>query len=169
MRKKSKNDIFKSSRDFINKYINLKPIESNKLFIGMMMIIMNISSRYIELKFTKGQEALVRNIAREIFIFVAAFVATREIISSLIITAVFVILANFVFNENCKYNILPKRYKNVINEMDFNKDGRVSDVEIKKATEILKKAKQQNSLSQENEIETDKKTNYKPIMLNYLR
>lgn len=169
MRKKSKNDIFKSSSDFINKYINLKPIETNKLFIGMMMIIMNISSRYIELKFTKGQEALVRNVAREIFIFVVAFVATREIVSALIITAVFIILANFVFNENCKYNILPKRYKNLVNEMDFNKDGKVSDAEIKKATEILKKAKEQNSPTQENEMETDKKTNYKPIMLNYLR
>ena len=35
-----------------------------------MMIIMNITSRYVELKFTKGQKALIRNVAREIFIFV---------------------------------------------------------------------------------------------------
>ena len=50
-----------------------KKLESNKLFIGLMMIIMNITSRYVELKFTKGQEALIRNIAREIFIFVVGY------------------------------------------------------------------------------------------------
>lgn len=106
---------------------------------------MNIASRYVELKFTKGQEALIRNIAREVFIFVVAFIATRELITSLIITAVFIILANFVFNETCRFNILPKRYKNVINEMDLNNDGKVSDEEIKKVTSILKKIKKNNS------------------------
>ena len=121
-----------------------KKIESNKLFIGLMMIIMNITSRYVELKFTKGQEALIRNVAREIFIFVVAFIATRELITSFIITAVFIILANFVFNETCKFNILPKRYKNLINEMDLNNDGKVSDEEIKKVTSILKKIKKNN-------------------------
>ena len=104
---------------------------------------MNIASRYVELKFTKGQEALIRNIARELF-FVVAFIATRELITSLIVTAVFVILANFVFNETCRFNILPKRYKNVINEMDLNNDGKVSDDEIKKVTSILKKIKKNN-------------------------
>lgn len=142
-RKKEKQKIDKS-RSFLHVNDFLKKIESNKLFIGLMMIIMNIASRYVELKFTKGQERFMRNVAREVFIFVVAFIATRELITSLIITAVFIILANFVFNEDCKYNILPKRYKNVINEMDLNNDGKVSDEEIKKVTSILKKIKKKN-------------------------
>jgi hypothetical protein len=129
------------------KSFNLKSIEKNKLFIGVMMIMMNIASRYVELKFTKGQEAMIRNVAREILIFIIAFVATRDLFISFILTAVFIILANFIFNENCKYNIVPKRYKNVINEMDFNNDGKVSDEEIKKAEDILKKAKKQTKLT----------------------
>tara|TARA_A100001015_G_scaffold30530_1_gene33966 strand:- start:2080 stop:2526 length:447 start_codon:yes stop_codon:yes gene_type:complete len=129
------------------KSFNFKSIEKNKLFIGVMMIMMNIASRYVELKFTKGQEAMIRNVAREILIFIIAFVATRDLFISLILTAVFIILANFIFNENCKYNIVPKRYKNVINEMDFNNDGKVSDEEIKKAEDILKKAKKQTKLT----------------------
>lgn len=129
------------------KSFNLKSIEKNKLFIGVMMIMMNIASRYVELKFTKGQEAMIRNVAREILIFIIAFVATRDLFISFILTAVFIILANFIFNENCKYNIVPKRYKNVINEMDFNNDGKVSDQEIKKAEDILKKAKKQTKLT----------------------
>ena len=146
MKKKIKKDINANPSYFFLKYINLKPIETNKLFIGLMMIIMNISSRYVELKFTKGQEALIRNIAREVLIFVIAFVATRDIFIALVITSVFIILANFVFNENCKYNILPKRYVNVVNEMDFDNDGEVTDDEIKKAEEILKKAKEKSKL-----------------------
>ena len=66
---------------------------------------------------------------------------------ALVITAVFIILSNFVFNENCKYNILPEKYKKVVNAMDFNEDGKVSQDEIDRAQQILEKAKQQDELN----------------------
>jgi len=148
MNKKNKinkiNNIFKI---FNTNFFNFKKnIESNKLFIGILMIIMNISSRFIDFKFTKTQENIVKSVAREIFIFVVAFIGTRDLLSSIIITGVFIILANYLFNENCKFNIIPKRYKNVISEMDFNNDGEISKEEIKKAEEILKKAKENDKI-----------------------
>ena len=51
----------------INNFFN--NISSNKLFLGLMMIFMNLGSRYIEIKLTKGQEMLIKNIAREVLIF----------------------------------------------------------------------------------------------------
>ena len=148
MNKKNKlnkiNNIFKI---FNTNFFNFKKnIESNKLFIGILMIIMNISSRFIDFKFTKTQENIIKSVAREIFIFVVAFIGTRDLLSSIIITGVFIILANYLFNENCKFNIIPKRYKNVISEMDFNNDGEISKEEIKKAEEILKKAKENDKI-----------------------
>ena len=128
-------------------FLNLtKNLETNKLFIGIMMIIMNISSRFIEFKFTKGQEKIIKSIAREVFIFVVAFIGTKDLLSAIIITGIFIILANFLFNEHCNFNIIPKRFKNVINEMDLNNDGTISKEEIKKAEEILKQAKKENKI-----------------------
>ena len=107
------------------------------------MIFMNIGSRYIELKLTKGQEMILKNIAREILIFTIAFVATKDLIMSFTITAIFIILANFVFNEKSKYSILPEKYKKLASLIDTNNDNVISENEINKAYDILKKARGQ--------------------------
>lgn len=124
----------------------LNNISTNKLFIGIMMIFMNIGSRYIEIKLTKGQEMIVKNIAREVLIFTIAFMGSRDILIALIITAVFIILSNFVFNEKSKFCILPKRFTQLDDVMDIDGDGRVSKEELNRAYDILKKAKQQEDL-----------------------
>ena len=129
----------------INKFFT--NISTNKLFIGIMMIFMNIGSRYIEIKLTKGQEMIVKNIAREVLIFTIAFMGSRDIFIALIITAVFIILSNFVFNENSRFSVLPKKYKKLANVLDTNNDGKISKEEIDKAYEILKKAKDQENLN----------------------
>ena len=130
-----------SMNDFFNN------INTNKYFLGLMMIFMNLGSRFIELNLTKGQEMIFKNVAREVLIFTIAFMGSRDIFIALVITAVFIILSNFVFNENCKYNILPEKYKKVVNAMDFNEDGKVSQDEIDRAQQILEKAKQQDELN----------------------
>ena len=122
-------------------------LNTNKLFIGIMMIFMNLGSRFIELKLTKGQEMIIKNIARELLIFTIAFMATKDILTALIVTAVFIILSNFVFNEKCKYNLLPEKYKKMENILDLNNDGEVSDEELEKAQKILQKANDNTKLN----------------------
>ena len=129
----------------INKFVN--NLASNKLFLGLMMIFMNIGSRYIEIKLTKGQEMILKNIAREVLIFTIAFMGSRDILIALIITAVFIILSNFVFNEDSSLCILPKKYKKIHNLIDTDGDGKVSKEELDKANEILKKAKEEDKLN----------------------
>jgi len=121
-----------------------KDLNSNKLLAGFIMIAMNIGSRYIELKLTKGQELLIKNIAREVLIFTIAFINTKDILSSIIITIIFTVCANYLFNEESKYNILPNKYKQ-LSQTTANNDKIVSDHEINNAYETLKKAKQQIS------------------------
>jgi ABC-type multidrug transport system fused ATPase/permease subunit len=125
----------------------LENLSTSKLFIGLMMIFMNIGSRFIELELTKGQEMIFKNIAREVLIFTIAFMGSRDLIIAFIITAVFIILSNFVFNENSKYCILPESYKKLENVIDSNGDGKVSEEELNKAYEILKKAKEEEKLN----------------------
>ena len=82
----------------------------------------------------------MKNIATEILIFTIAFIGTRDIITAIIITTIFVLLSKFVFNENSKYNILPKNYKKLEKVLDSNNDGKISEKEIDNAINILKKA-----------------------------
>ena len=136
-------DLYKK---FLKKHkfdIFMRDIGTNKLLIGVFMIFMNIGSRYIELRLTKGQEMILKNIAREVLIFTIAFVATKDLILSFIITSIFIILANFVFNEKCKFCILPDKYKNLASLLDSNKDNIISENEINKAYDTLKKARGQ--------------------------
>tara|TARA_B100000787_G_C16077492_1_gene242880 strand:+ start:48 stop:530 length:483 start_codon:yes stop_codon:yes gene_type:complete len=135
----------KNFKDFNpNEFFN--NISTSKLFLGLMMIFMNLGSRYIEIKLTKGQEMILKNIAREVLIFTIAFMGSRDIFIALIITAVFIILSNFVFNENSKYCILPHKYKKLANVMDTDGDGKVSQEELDKAYDILKRAGEQEQL-----------------------
>jgi uncharacterized membrane protein (DUF485 family) len=142
--KKYKN-FFKTFKTFhafdINKMIT--NLSTSKLLLGLLMIFMNIGSRYIELRLTNGQEMILKNIAREALIFTISFIATRDLLMSFIITGIFIILANFVFNEKSNYTILPEKYKKLASMIDTNKDNIISDDEINKAYAILSKARGQ--------------------------
>tara|TARA_X000000368_G_C22945910_1_gene674345 strand:+ start:84 stop:557 length:474 start_codon:yes stop_codon:yes gene_type:complete len=129
----------------VTPYKIMENISSNKYFIGIMMIFMNIGSRYIEIKLTKQQEAIFKSIARELLIFTIAFMGSRDLFVAFIITAIFIILSNYVFNENCKYNLLPKNFNKLENIMDTNKDGELSEEEVNKAYDIIKRAKQKEN------------------------
>tara|TARA_B110000014_G_C20082414_1_gene565776 strand:+ start:988 stop:1479 length:492 start_codon:yes stop_codon:yes gene_type:complete len=132
--------------DFLNN------LSTSKLFLGIMMIFMNLGSRYIEIKLTKGQEMIIKNIAREVLIFTIAFMGSRDIVIALGLTAVFIILSNFIFNENSKYCLLPKKYKKLENVIDTDGDGEISKEELEKAYKILEKAKIQETSNFKNKL-----------------
>jgi len=139
-------DLFKNYKKIAKKLSLTKVLENlstSKLLLGLVMIFMNIGSRYIELKLTSGQEMILKNIAREVLIFTISFIATKDLLTSFIITGIFIILANFIFNERSKYNILPEKYNKLASIIDTNKDKIISDDEINKAYDVLSKARGQ--------------------------
>ena len=71
-------------------------MNNSKFFTGIMMIMLNIGSKYITVKLSKSQEAYVRNnIARELLIFSVCWMGTRDIYTSIILTSAFFILTYF--------------------------------------------------------------------------
>ena len=115
----------------------LNSLNGNKYFAGIMMILLNIGSKYVSLEISENQNALLSNkIIRRLLIFTIVFIATRDVKVSLIITAVFIVLVLELFNEKSNLCILPENLK----KYDLNKDGVLSDNEIKKAYETLQKA-----------------------------
>jgi hypothetical protein len=120
----------------------LDTLNSSKYFTGIMMIILNIGSRFVEIKLGSSMESFIKyNVARELLIFTIAWMGTRDIIVSIILTASFVVLSEFLLNHKSRFCVLSDKYKTI--NVDANSDGLISDSEINKAIETLEKAKKQ--------------------------
>jgi len=121
-------------------------INESKLMIGVLMILMNVAAKYVDFKFSKTQEQVLRNgLAREIIIFAVAFMGTRDILLSIILTASFMLLAQVLFNEKSEYCIIPNHMQKLAALIDVNKDGKISLEEERRAIEILEKAEKQHT------------------------
>lgn len=128
----------------------IHPINSSKLFAGILMILMNVGSKYIELGLTKTQEHALRNgLGREIVIFCVVFLGTRDLLLSILMTSAFIILSDHIFNEKSQFCIIPEKMKHISTLIDTNNDDVISPEEIRKATEILAKVKKAESRSQQ--------------------
>jgi len=87
----------------------LENINDNKYFIGFMMILVNIGSRFIIGELSDSQKKLINDkLLRRLFIFGVFFMATRDIISSLVLTIMFVLLISELFNEDSEISLFPK-------------------------------------------------------------
>lgn len=84
-------------------------LNQSKYFAGIMMIVLNLGSKYITLELSENQDELLKNkIIRRFLVFTVVFVATRDIYVSLILTGVFILLVSGLFNENSSYSIVTK-------------------------------------------------------------
>ena len=82
-------------------------LNNSKFFAGILMILMNLGSKYISLELSESQDEFFSNIIiRRIMIFTVVFIATKDIIVSFIITACFIILVSGLFNQNSKYCLI---------------------------------------------------------------
>jgi hypothetical protein len=75
----------------------LGSLNNSKLFLGIMMILLNIGSRHLVDEFSGNPEEYERNlILRRVAIFSVCFVATHDIVTSLLLTAGFIIISTGV-------------------------------------------------------------------------
>ena len=89
--------------------MKLTDLNNNKYFTGIMMIILNLGSRFLVMELSETQEQMLSNkIIRRFVMFTVVFIATKDIYVSLVITAIFIILVSGLFNENSKYCIVTK-------------------------------------------------------------
>lgn len=120
----------------------LATLNNSKFFAGLVMIMMNIGSKYISIKLTKSQEQYLKNnVAKQMLIFAIAWMATKDILIALSITAIFHVLAMHLLNEESSYCIIPKQWRNFEKLLDEDDDGVVTEKEIENAKEILRKAR----------------------------
>lgn len=146
----SKNISKISSGLFSNVKSNIGKLNSSKYFVGIVLLVMNIGSRYVTIKLSKTHEQLVKNlITKDLLIFSILFISLRDVLLALAFTAIFKILSDYVFNENSRFCMVPKQYQKIYDAVDENKDGKISEKEIENALALLNKSQKQRALEEQ--------------------
>ena len=118
----------------------LTSIAANKLFVGLNIFIMNIGSRFVIMEVGKTHEKLLSNdLVKKVVLFCMFFVATRDIMTSVILTFAFIVLMQGLLNENSKFNILPKYFRNAADQMMGMPGPVVSEQEYRVAMTTIEK------------------------------
>lgn len=124
--------------DKVNNHV--KTINESKLFAGLMIIILNIASRFVNLKLSKNVELYLKHtFSKQILVFAIAWMGTRDIYIALMVTVAFIVSVDYLFNENSAFCCLPETFT----QHHLDLDSKVSEEDIKKAKELLEKASQQ--------------------------
>ena len=141
-------NILSESLGFVHNHVMF--LNNSKFFAGIIMILLNVGSKFIAIQFSRStEEYLKMNITKQILVFAMAWMGTRDIYTSLVLTAVFTVLSDHLFNEESPYCIVPKKYRILTKIIDTNSDGVVSDTEINNAIAILEKAKKNKTISEQ--------------------
>jgi len=143
------NNPFTNFFGFIHDHVMF--LNSSKFFAGIVMIMLNVGSKFISIQFSKSTEEYLKySISKQLLVFAMAWMGTRDIYTALALTAIFVVLSDHLFNEESHLCVVPHEYrvlnKDVDKLMDTNNDGKVSDAEYNQALAVLEKAKKEKQL-----------------------
>ena len=142
--KKNINELF----SFLNEHISR--INDSKIFAGLMIIPLNIASRFVTIKLGKSMESYLKyTFSKYLLVFTIAWMGTRDIYIAFTIMLIFIIITDYLLDDDSMFCILPEEFKDYhqdLLENDGNKEE-VTEEDIKKAEKVLEKAKKQNKSS----------------------
>jgi hypothetical protein len=115
-------------------------ISNNKLFLGSIMLLTNIGSKYLVLDIPKNLETIFSKyfILRCLVLFSIFFMATRDIKISLLLTLVFFIVLKYILNEKSSHCIIKE---------DDNISNKITEQEYKSAQNIIYKYVKENNVN----------------------
>jgi len=122
-------------------------LNSSKFFAGVIMIMLNVGSKFISIQFSKSTEEYLKfSLSKQLLVFAMAWMGTRDIYTALALTAIFVVLSDHLFNEESSLCVVPHDYRVLHKLADTNNDGKVSEAEYNNAIAILEKAKKEKNI-----------------------
>jgi hypothetical protein len=128
---------------------NILAMNQSKLFAGLVIIVLNISSKFVNIKLSKSMEGYLKyTFSRDILVFAMAWMGTRDIYTALFITIIFSICSNFLFNEQSGFCCLSESFIEKQTELvDSPPDvAQISDQQIADAVALLASAKKQKGI-----------------------
>lgn len=109
---RKKDDAWKTFQEMVN-YINTHIVNLNqsKVFAGIVIIVLNISSKFVNIQLSKSMEAYLKyTFSRNILIFAMAWMGTRDIYTALFITGLFWLFTTYFLNEESPFCCLPESF-----------------------------------------------------------
>ena len=144
MVEKNKNQLGISLFSYVNEQI--QALNSSKVFAGIMIITLNIVSRFVNIKLSKTMESYLKyTFSKYVLVFTIAWMGTRDIYTALFIAIVFSICSNFLFNEQSGFCCLSESFIERNSEMlDSPPDiPQITEQQIADAVALLSNAKKQ--------------------------
>jgi len=119
--------------------------DNSKIFAGLMLLIMNISSKYVKFKLSPSIESFFKNsFGMELLVFILLWIGTKNLLLSLAFTAIFIIVFDFLLNEESQFSILPESFTQYYNGLNNGSPNvTISEEEIKNAKRVLQQARDQ--------------------------
>lgn len=76
-------------------------LNNSKIFAGIMIIILNISSRFVNIKLSKSMESYLKHsFSKQLLVFAIAWMGSRDIYTAAIITIIFILINEYFCNED---------------------------------------------------------------------
>jgi hypothetical protein len=129
---------------------HIQSINSSKIFAGIMIITLNIVSKFVNIKLGKTLEGYLKySFSKQLLVFTIAWMGTRDIYIALFITICFVIVTEYLFHEDSRFFVLsPTLRDHYINLLETN--DVVSDEDVKQAKAVLERAEKQKQSNNNN-------------------
>ena len=122
----------------------VKNINDSKIFAGIMILLLNVSSKFVNIRLSKTVESYLKNsFSRQFLVFIIAWMGTREFWVALIISFVFTFLVDYLLNEESMFCILPESFTDY--HVELLKDDisckHFTEDDVRKAMDVLTRAK----------------------------
>ena len=122
-------------------------MNNSKIFAGIMIILMNITSKYVPIKLGKTMERLMKHyISAPLLVFTVSWVGTRDLYIAFIITGLYILFAEILFNEDSSFCVLSEEFRDYHDQIEREqqeKNDQLTEEYIIKARAVLEKAKKQ--------------------------
>ena len=115
----SKKSSISASSIFDNVHDHVTVLNNSKIFAGIMIVILNVASKFVNFKFGPTTEKYLKyTFSRQILVFAMAWMGTRDIYVAAGLTLVFIVIFDFLFNENSSLCVLPNELKEYYQNID---------------------------------------------------
>jgi hypothetical protein len=129
---------------FANLNDHVTNLNNSKIFAGVMIVILNVASKFVNFKFGSTTEKYLKyTFSRQILVFAMTWMGTRDIYIATGMTLVFILFFDFLFNEDSSLCILPDQMKEYYQNLD-DEENTVDEKQYAQAIVTVEKYKNQH-------------------------
>ena len=140
----SKKPSISASSIFDNVHDHVTVLNNSKIFAGIMIVILNVASKFVNFKFGPTTEKYLKyTFSRQILVFAMTWMGTRDIYIATGMTLVFILFFDFLFNEDSSLCILPDQMKEYYQSLD-NDENKIDEKQYAEAIVTIEKYKNQH-------------------------